>query len=79
MRNTFQDAPPCLLRTLPGHAGAETGGGTEVETCGARPLMGDRGLRPLREAAQMPVRAVGCGDGWWLYQVLCKESMPSRL
>ena len=37
---------PRPLRTLPGRAGAETGGGTEVETCGARPLMGDRGLRP---------------------------------
>ena len=28
---------PRLLRTLPGHAGAETGEGTEVVTCGARP------------------------------------------
>ena len=45
---------PRPLRTLPGHAGAETGGGTEVGTCGARPLTGDRGLRlSLREAAQM--------------------------
>ena len=78
MRNTFQDAPR-LLRTLPGHAGAETGGGTEVETCGARPLMGDRGSAPLRGGGPNAVRAVGCGDGWWLYQVLCKESMPSRL
>ena len=52
--------PPRLLRTLPGHAGAETGEGTEVVTCGARPLMGDRGLR-LPAKGRRPKRCVGGG------------------
>ena len=61
MKNTFQDGPPSPSNPARSRRGGD-GGGTEVETCGARPLMGDRGAPPpLKGGGPNAVRAVGCG------------------